>query len=220
MPTHLYCLLPSGSDAAPPTELGARAIEVAGVVAWVGSTDDARLSREGRKAATRALEHDRVVGTALARGVTPVPATLADPYPTDDALRADLTARRDELSRSLERIDGMVEMAVLLAERDDAAPAHSDAAPGRAYLERIRDLPARLGSSGDEIDRRVGPLVAGAARRAGSDRLGLSHLVRRKDVDAYRSAVLGAVSGAIRMVVDGPRAPYSFAAFSPKIEVP
>jgi len=149
-----------------------------------------------------------------------MPATLADPYPDDDAVKKDLSARADEIRAALSRIAGSVEMAVILARGVAEPDPESAPTSGRQYLERLRDLPADLSAAGDDIDRRVGPLVIAGSRRPATDRLGLSHLIRRNDVDAYRSAVLGAASGRIRLVVDGPRAPYSFAAFAPKIRSP
>ena len=146
MPTHLYCLLPAGSDSAPP-ELAdslpsaerlpraargeVRALRVGGIVAWVASTTEAHLTREGRRAAAEAVRHDRVIAHALARDITPVPATLADPYPDDAALTADIGNRTAEIVESLDRVAGAVEMAVILAPRDsDVETVEAPAAAG------------------------------------------------------------------------------------------
>src|SRR3954471_20248118 len=112
MPSHLYCLVPSRSEATAPADLAVRTIAVGDIAAWVGSTDVRQLSREGRKAATRALEHDRVIGRALAQGVTPMPATLADSYADDASLEQDVARRSDEIRDALSRVTGTVEMAV------------------------------------------------------------------------------------------------------------
>ena len=218
VPTHLYCLLAAASDWAVPTDTGAvRALGVGDIVAWVATTNDKTLSREGRRAAQRAMEHDQVIGRAVARGLTPVPATLADAYPSDDAAIVDISMRSAEISDSLRRIEGAVEMAVILAARTDAPESEStvDQGPGRAYLERLRELPALLTTAADEVDRLVQPHALASSRRSDRDRVGLSHLIRRGDVAAYRAIALDCASGRYRMVVDGPRAPYSFAAFSP-----
>jgi Gas vesicle synthesis protein GvpL/GvpF len=230
MPTHLYCLLPAGSDSTPPladslppAERGGaavRALRVGGIVAWVASTAESRLTREGRRAAAEAVRHDRVIARALARGVTPVPATLADPYPDDDALIAGIGGRTAEIVKSLDRVAGAVEMAVILAPRDSggeiAETPVAAGGPGRQYLERRRDLPARLAAAADEIDERLRPIALDSSRRADKDRVGLSHLIRRADVDRYRAIAVAHLSERYRIVVDGPRAPYSFAAFSPR----
>jgi hypothetical protein len=237
MPTRLYCLLPAGSDSAPP-ELAdnlpklapseargaqqgdVRALRVGGIVAWVATTTETRLTREGRRAATEAVRHDRVIALALARDITPVPATLADPYPDDAALIADVGGRTAEIAKSLDRVAGAVEMAVILAPRDsgsEAVEAQAAASgPGRQYLERRRELPARLAAAADEIDARLHPIALDSSRRADKDRVGLSHLIRRADVDRYRALAVAHLSDHCRIVVDGPRAPYSFAAFSPR----
>jgi hypothetical protein len=223
MPTHLYCLLPGGSDFAPPdvvADVAVRALAVGGIVAWVASTSVARLTREGRRAVREAVRHDRVIAHALAQDVTPVPATLADPYPGDAELAADVGSRIDEIAEALDRVAGAVEMAVILAPLDSAGEGDgelsSSSGPGRRYLERQRDLPARLSAAADDIDRRLGEIVRASSRRADKDRVGISHLVRRADVDRYRSLAVAFLSSRHRIVVDGPRAPYSFASFSPR----
>ena len=217
MPLHLYCLLASGAEVTPPARIPAIVqLETDDLLAWASFTDDTRVSREGRRLAKRTLEHDQVVADALTQGVTPMPATLADPYLNAAALLADVHARADEIRSTLARIEGTVEMAVILTSRSsEAAAAAAVESPGRAYLERIRDLPSALAGYGDDVEARVGQFSLASNRRPDAGRLGLSHLVRRNDVAAYRSAVLAGVSPAVRLVVDGPRAPYSFAAFSP-----
>jgi hypothetical protein len=224
MPTHLYCLLPAGSDSAPPeladASAAVRGLRVGGIVAWVASTTEPRLTREGRRAADAAVRHDRIIAHALSRGVTPVPATLADPYPSDAALVDDVGSRIEEIVASLGRVSGAVEMAVILAPREAGRESVDQPAapggPGRQYLERQRDLPARLAAAADDIDERLRPTALASSRRADKDRVGLSHLVRTADVDLYRAIAVAQLSDRYRIVVDGPRAPYSFAAFSPR----
>lgn len=239
MPTHLYCLLPAGSNSAPPPPsdsspnvgqseakgaepgVAVRTLRIGGIVAWVASTADSRLTREGRRAAGEAVRHDQVVAQALARDVTPVPATLTDPYADDAALIADITSRTAEIVAAFDRARGAVEMAVILAPRDADAPDEPEGSggPGRKYLERLRELPGRLAAAADEIDHRLAGVTRESTRRVDRDRIGLSHLIRREDVAAYRTVALACASDSYRMVVDGPRAPYSFAAFSPQTGV-
>jgi hypothetical protein len=219
MPTHLYCLLPAGGEAAPAPDTGSvRVLEVGGIAAWVGDSATERLPRDKRRAAVEAIEHDRIIGSALSRGVTPLPATLTDPYLNDEEALADIANRAGEIRASLSEIDGAVEMAVIVAGRGPLVPSSAspaEARPGRAYLERVRDLPNRLAALADEIDSRLQMVVLASSRRIDADRLGLSHLVLRGRVDEYRSLALRCVFEGYRVVVDGPRAPYSFAAFSP-----
>src|SRR5690349_13570182 len=126
MPTHLYCLLPRGSSAVPP--MGIRAIDARVAVAWVADTTNARLSRDARDAARATIEHDRVVGAALAQGVTPIPASLTDAYDDDGALRVDLNAHAQSIEMAFPLIRDMVEMTTIVALQD-AAPRPD--APGR-----------------------------------------------------------------------------------------
>ncbi|HEY6220489.1 MAG TPA: GvpL/GvpF family gas vesicle protein [Gemmatimonadaceae bacterium] len=217
MPLHLFCLLAKGAEVAPPARIPAIVqLETDDLLAWASFTDEARVSREGRKLGMRTLEHDQIIAEALAQGPTPMPATLSDPYPNAASLLADVHARADEIHATLARIKGTVEMAVIITSRSsELAAAAAVESPGRAYLERLRDLPSALSGYGDAIEGRVGRFSLASSRRPDAGRLGLSHLVRRNDVEAYRSAALDGISPAIRLVVDGPRAPYSFAAFSP-----
>jgi hypothetical protein len=218
MPTHLYCLLPAGNDSAPPVdEPAVRALATGGIVAWVGDTVDDRLPRDRTKATREAVEHDRIVGLALARGTTPIPASLGDPYPTDEAVLSDISGRMSEIRELLATVDGAVEMAVILSvsTRPHAGREVPDAAhPGRAYLEQLRDLPAVAAAAADAVDARLGESAIARTRRTDGARVGLSHLIKRDQVDAYRKAALSCLSDRYRMLVDGPRAPYSFAAFS------
>src|SRR5512140_1546464 len=173
MPTHLYCLLAAESDSAPPGDVpGVRALVVGPVVAWVSTTPKAVLTRDARHAAHEVMEHDRVIGRALARGVTPVPATLADPYESDAAVTDDVGRRSAEIMELVHRVEGMVEMAVVLAPRPEARePASVPASgAGRAYLERLRDQSAILVAAADDIDRRLGSIVVATARRSEGDR--------------------------------------------------
>src|ERR1041385_365578 len=128
-----------------------------------------------------------------------MPATLADPYLNAAALLADVHARADEIRSTLARIEGTVEMAVIITSRSsEAAAAAAVESPGRAYLERIRDVPSAVAGDGDAIEARVGRFSLASSRRPDGGRLGLSHLIHRNDVEAYRTAALGGLSPAIR----------------------
>lgn len=220
MPTHLYCLLPSGSDVSPPSAAPPiRILEIGEVVAWVGDSSGDRLPRDTNRAAVEAVEHDRVIGHALASGVTPVPASLADPYASDANARTDIERRITEIRSSLAMIAGNLEMATIIAVGTVPVISSGSSAGsgrGRAYLEHLRDLPARATAIADSVERRVEKIALASSRRAEGGRVGLSHLVNRNQVDAYRTAALGVMAEGHRILVDGPRAPYSFAAFSPQ----
>jgi hypothetical protein len=217
MPTRLYCLIDATSDLHPPTEFpGVRVLVIGRVAAWVATVERAEVHRDARRAAREVVEHDRVIAHAVSRGLNAVPATLADAYQSDDAAAADISERTPEIVNAMARTDGSVEMALVVIPDTPAFAVPADSrGPGRAYMERLRSLPATLTDVADDLDRRVGPLALATARRVDRDRVGVSHLVRLADVSAYRQAVAD-VNGRFRLIVDGPRAVYSFAAFSPR----
>jgi hypothetical protein len=218
MPTHLYCLVDARSDSAPPSEVSdVRALVVGNIAAWVATTSRQKIDRDARRAGREVLEHDRIIGRAVARGLSVVPATLADPYESDDAVIEDISARTEEIMHALARADGMVEMTIIIAAdappKREAAPSHS---PGKAYLEALRDLPNRLNDVANDLDVRLGSLSLAEVRRADRDRVALSHLIQAGEAGSYRATV-GNENRGFRIAVDGPRAPYSFAAFSPRV---
>jgi hypothetical protein len=214
MPTHLYCLLPPGSSAAPPDSPPIRVITVDGIVAWVGDADAPRLSRDVRQATRATIEHDRVISAALAHGVSPVPAALADPYASDADAAADVTAHRSEILKALAAIRDRVEMTVVIG-LTDAPPAEQSAGRGRAYLEQLRTLPSRAAAIADRVSAVLEPIAGEGRRRGEGGRAAVSHLVSRDAISRYRQAALTASGEGYRLVIDGPRAPYSFASFSP-----
>jgi hypothetical protein len=135
-------------------------------------------------------------------------------------------------------VAGKVEMGVLVvpnaraAEPERAAPvadttpaSDASADAGRRYLAAVRDryaAEAMLRERGDNLLAPVEAAVHGIAtstarepearRRAlGRVAASVAHLVPRDAVDAYRAAVaLLPHEPGFRLVVTGPRAPYSF----------
>jgi hypothetical protein len=213
MPTHLYCLLPTGSSASPPASV--RALAVRGIVAWVSDTESPRLSRDARDAARAVLAHDRVVAAAVEQGVTPVPASLADPYESDQSAIDDISSAADAVSGMLRDVAGKVEMTAIVSVID-AAPAEAAASRGREYLEQIRSRPGRAQAVAGRVAEAL-VVVGGEPRvRPAADRVALSHLIPRDQVVKYREAAQAAGGDGYRIVVDGPRAPYSFATFRPR----
>ena len=230
MATYLYCLLPAGTE--PSGRLRSwggspvRAIEAAGLAAWV-ATVDARpaISPDALRA------HDAVTNAALETGLTPLPLRFGETFDSDDECRASVAVHAGRFTAALRRVAGRVEMTVTIPlEHIDAAEQDpietSTSAPGRAYLERLRH--ARTGS---QIIRQQGHVlarpVANAVRdlvvdersalRASPPTYLVSHLIARESVDEYRrrlAAVIGErrPGSASRAAVRGPSAPYSFVA--------
>lgn len=213
MPTHLYCLLPRRSSATPPA--GIRVVETSPALAWVSDTAEAKLSRDARDAVRATVAHDRVIGSALEQGVTPMPASLADPYEDDTALHVDLAAHAHAIELALPAIDGMVEMTTIIAMQD-VPPSAGEPARGKTYLEQLRTAPARAALVADRLVASLEDRFPEARRRGEGSRIGVSHLLPRTAIDLYRTSALATAGEGYRMVVDGPRAPYSFALFSPR----
>jgi hypothetical protein len=232
MPTYLYCLVPSADATDPPpvTPPGldgaaVRVLPAGALEAWVST-----ISTSAPPATVDAVRaHDAVVSSALATGRTPLPARFGQSWLSDAACVASVTQRAAELEPLMRRVAGLVEMTVctLLPGMPPAtrAPAavSEDAGPGSAYLrqlraraDRERHLRTVLDALRARVSRALGALSRGeVAEIRGSDEalaLSVSYLVERGGEAHFRRAVEEvAREAAARLVVAGPRAPYSFA---------
>ncbi len=232
MPTYLYCVLTCDERGGelPATVLGlddgpVRQLVADGLEAWVSTV----VSATPVATVDSITQHDRVVSAALASGRTPLPARFGQTWASDTACAASIGERTAELEPVLRRVAGLVEMTVctLLPGTPPVASApvaaSDDAAPGRAYLEGLRARTNRerhLRTALEDLRQRVsgalGPLARGeVAEIRGSERalaLSVSYLVERGGEARFRAAVADvAREAAMRLVVAGPRAPYSFA---------
>ena len=235
MPTYLYCLVSAAEAMEPPSVRGidgggVRVLPAGTLEAWVSTI--ATSSPPATVAAAR--EHDAVVSAALATGRTPLPARFGQSWPSDAACVASLTQRAAELELLVRRVAGLVEMTVCVAvggrrAAGSAAPtsppraARRHAAPGRAYLrqlraraDRERELRTVLEVLRARVSRALGPLSRGEVaeiRRNGEWlALSISYLVERGGEAQFRRTVDElAREAATRLVIAGPRAPYSFA---------
>jgi gas vesicle protein GvpL/GvpF len=232
MPTYLYCLAPTAdaTDARPAIPPGidggaVRVLAAGALEAWVST-----IPTSSPPATVHAVrQHDAVVSSVLATGRTPLPARFGQSWPSDAACVASVTERAAELEALVRRVAGMVEMTVstLLPGMPSAvrpsAAARDDAAPGSAYLRQLRARADReqhlrtvLEALRARVSRALGPLARGeVAEIRGSDEaltLSVSYLVERDAEVPFRRAVDEvAREAAARLVVAGPRAPYSFA---------
>jgi hypothetical protein len=235
MPTYLYCLLPAADAAehapATPTGMGGGAVRVLparSLEAWVSTVTD----RAPRATVAAAREHDAVVSAALATGRTPLPARFGQCWPSDAACVASVMQRAAELEALARRVTGLVEMTVCTslptmppATRVPRA-AGDEPGPGSAYLRHLRaradraqQVQAALEALRTRVSRALGSLPRGeVAEIRDSDRalvLSVSYLIERAGEAHFRRAVGEVARGAApRLVVAGPRAPYSFAAMS------
>lgn len=235
MTTHLYCVLPPDrSDTIPIGLAGVagarvRSLPVAHLVAWVSDADrSSPASIEGIRA------HNDVVEAAMETGFTPVPARFGQRFEDDDACRAALASRSPSVEALIASMQGFVEMTVLITlstprmvrDLEPVIPEMLDTrAPGvgRRYLDTLRKREARTGEI-SEATRDIACRIEGAGAPFVHRSLShqtitpmplrtISHLVRREDIAAYRDALARVdTAGDFRMLLIGPRAPYSFCA--------
>jgi len=187
----------------------------------------------------RVKAHDAVCAAALAAGETPLPIRFGQTFPDDTAVASGLAARESAIRSRLARIAGCVELRLVMLgvpEPASEAPAEDTRTlntawagtdtsreadgPGTAFLKRL----ARQGRA--DLAREIGCEEVRHAVRSAAESLivgqqpcesarGISFfpvLVRRGEVDAFRSAVAETLRiKAIPLSVLGPFAPYSFA---------
>ena len=231
MPTYLYCLLIPApeTEPAPPIARGiggaaVRVLSAGALEAWVSTV--ASPSPAATVEAVR--EHDAVVTAALTTGRTPLPARFGQIWPSDAACASAVAERREELEPFLRRIAGLVEMTVCtLLPGLPPAPGVRPASPAgagagteymrrlRARADRERHLRAALEALRARLARALGTTSRGeVAEIRGSEQalaLSVSYLIDRHTEAEFRRGV-DEVSreSAARLVVVGPRAPYSF----------
>lgn len=232
MPTYLYCLLTPTAEpeSGPPIAHGiggaaVRVLSAGPLEAWVST-----IGAPPPAATVQAVrEHDAVVSAALATGRTPLPARFGQIWPSDADCATAVAQRREELESFLHRVAGTVEMTVCTllpgmppAPQPFPTPGSPGVKPGTAYMFRLRaradreqHLRAALEALRARVSRALGPISrAEIAEIRGSDEalaLSVSYLIERGKEAEFRRAVDEASrESAARLVVVGPRAPYSF----------
>lgn len=246
MSTHLYCLLtPPRVEARPPALLGlanlpVRSVVASGIEAWVSDAapNDTAVGDQARQLlVAHALQHNAVLEAALATSRTPMPARFGQRFDDDAAVLREIAREEARLRAVLARIEGSVEMDVIIAPglrrtiadlQPVTQPMHDATArgAGQQYLHRLRE---RMESDNryrevlEKIAKRVTDAVTGLVRdeqrldpEAGGTpgrgtTMSLAHLIERSRVDDYRLAVAALPPDTEwRVLVAGPRAPYSF----------
>ena len=234
MVTYLYCVLaPPKTDAFPSGLTGlagtpVRAVVVherEGVEAWIATIEESTLHASGSALAKLAVAHNEVVDAALATGRTPLPARFGTRFADDDALLTTLQERQAQLIDRLHRVAGAVEMSVLVVPTDRAQmhsttqPRRDEPAAGRRYLEAVRERTRSEGQRhveanrvAERVSQAVSVVTIGEIRSTSATVLSIAHLVRQNDLERYRIELSQLdVGEKFRIIVAGPRAPYSFA---------
>ncbi len=179
--------------------------------------------------------HNDVIEAAMAQGITPLPARFGQRFASDAECRADVDRRARSLVSALARVADMVEMGILIAPvggtNQAEAPdvGHFDATTpgaGKRYLSALRELERERQRWDEVVGRHLVALeedlqdlvhdrASVEARRGVA--AGVAHLVPRGSVSRYRELVQArAVPSQLRVVVTGPRAPYSFTTQEPQ----
>ena len=220
MPTYLYCVRSKPVD--PPAGLigidggMVRPIDASGLRAWVSDV-------EGSVAATidRVQSHDAVCAHALDASDTPLPIRFGQTFADDASVAHAVMAREGALRARLERVDGCVEMRVVVRHGRESRPEEAaPLGPGTAFLQRLAregraDLAREVGC--EEIRHAIRTVAASLIvdQQPCESARGVSYfplLVRRSAVAELRAAVVDiAGRGRVELSVLGPFAPYSFA---------
>jgi hypothetical protein len=166
-----------------------------------------------------ALRTQHAVVARLAKRFDAVlPARFGSYLPLDELERI-VSLRRADLREGLRSVRRRVQMTVRIVAPPSAAAVNREAhaaQSGTAYLKARRAATSGpLPPAAAILTRAVHPLLHD--ERVETDRehgrTALFHLVNRKDVKRYRSAIArAAVSGAEQVIVTGPFAPFAFAA--------
>ena len=229
MAVHLYGVLEAG--ASPPsgiTGLDARpvrALPLRAGSAWVSDVTGSTLEATPQ----RLRDHDAVLRVAVEAGYSIVPSLFGRLHANDESLGAALETSAPALEAAMELVRDRVEMSFLVASSGIAAESDIEGSqsqsPGRDHLRRIqkqvhaeRLLLASAVELAQSATRVLGGLLV-AERVVEHPALPIvvarAHLVARDNIARYLRAVKLQASGAgpaLRVVVRGPGAAYSFAA--------
>jgi hypothetical protein len=168
------------------------------------------------------LSHHEVVTLLHEQLDAAVPARFPTWVADGEALRRVMADKHNQLSASLTRVRGRVELsltAIWLTDDDEGAAAPEAATPGRRYLLQRRQAFAgsdrrrqRAGELAEQVERLVGPDLIERQRQVCPSRtiaLTMSLLVPRSRAPDVK-ARLGRLEPDVRILVNGPWPPYSF----------
>jgi len=189
-------------------------LNVGGMTAWYTAlpTDTGPFTKEDM------LEHHRVVSQIFNRVDACLPARFPTLVADEDELRSQLEAKADVLAAQLGVVRGACEIAVTAVWTVEPADDQLEAVPpGRRYLlrrassERRRQRADQLA---DSLEQAAGQDVLQARRRvcpSAQVALSLALLLRRTTADNVRERLGRDLGEDVRILVNGPWAPYTFA---------
>lgn len=153
--------------------------------------------------------HDHAVQSVVHHGATASAVRFGQTFRDAEELRRHLAERAPQIGETLQRLDGHVEMRLLMTLPPDQPTEQSALSPGRAYLESLR---ASNRVSGLALRSALGPVVRAehVEELPRASAVTFAHLILRGEESMYREAVASqpALTGA---KIVGPLALYSFA---------
>lgn len=232
MGLYLYCIGPEGHRPGAGLrgleEEPVHPLEAGGLTVWASSLEAPPSPSPGR-----IRRHDRVIRTATAGAVTPLPLRFGQWFATRREAVESVDKRKSDHLRALEDVRGSVEFGVRILGPGRATgeapsgrettddPEAAGAGAGRAYLEALARRQAdeeKRRERGRALARELGERLVPPVRRqrpeAGSGDVlaAVSQLVARTDVPRYRGGMRAHRKSRpeLRFVVSGPWPPYSF----------
>lgn len=193
-------------------------VDVRDLSAWLSELHDANV-RFGRE---DLLEHHRLVDEIFAQVEACLPARFPSWFD-----EAQLRTRHAELSAKLERVRGCCEFAVTGTWLTPADETRDDTkiSSGRAYLAQRQRIYAasdkrleRAKDLAEELERRVRDDLIDLRRKlcpSPNVALSLALLVERTHVEEVRSRI-GQTAEDVRILINGPWPPYTFAGVGPE----
>ena len=158
-----------------------RVLPLGSLAALVGEGDATKSDLNAVRA------HDHVMQAVVRAGVTATAVRFGQTFGDETELRRHLDSRT-ELATQLEKLDGQVEMHLLMklpAEEPEEAKATS---PGTAYLESLR---ASTRVAGLSLLGALGPVVRSerVEELPRANGVVFAHLIKRDDEQEYRDAI-------------------------------
>jgi hypothetical protein len=194
-------------------------VDMDGLTAWASAlpAEPAAFTRDD------VLDDHRVVTQICEHVSACLPARFPTLVSDEATLRTQLAARAEELRRHLELVSGACELAVtaVWTTREEPSTNVDADTPGRRYMLRRQAAlagserrHARASEVADTLERQAGAALRRAERRvcpSAEVAVSLALLVERAAADDVRARLSLGSTQDVRILVDGPWPPYTFA---------